>query len=113
MELVCPAGSLPALKTAVDNGADAVYFGFRDSTNARQFAGLNFNDNFKFALARSPWVRAYSIYRYRAIDIEHSCTKNASTTIASENLSQSSKHQPEPTKPKPLRQIHCNIQQKE
>lgn len=44
MELVCPAGSLPALKKAVDNGADAVYFGFRDSTNARQFAGLNFND---------------------------------------------------------------------
>ncbi|MBW0147332.1 ubiquinone anaerobic biosynthesis protein UbiU [Marinobacter arenosus] len=44
MELVCPAGSLPALKTAVDHGADAVYFGFRDSTNARQFAGLNFND---------------------------------------------------------------------
>lgn len=44
MELVCPAGSLPALKTAVDNGADAVYFGFRDSTNARQFAGLNFNE---------------------------------------------------------------------
>ena len=25
MELLCPAGSLPALKTAVDNGADAVY----------------------------------------------------------------------------------------
>ena len=44
MELVCPAGSLPALKTAVDNGANAVYFGFKDSTNARQFAGLNFND---------------------------------------------------------------------
>ncbi|GGY78486.1 ubiquinone anaerobic biosynthesis protein UbiU [Marinobacter zhanjiangensis] len=44
MELVCPAGSLPALKNAVDNGADAVYFGFRDSTNARQFAGLNLND---------------------------------------------------------------------
>jgi putative protease len=44
MELVCPAGSLPALKQAVDNGADAVYFGFRNSTNARQFAGLNFNE---------------------------------------------------------------------
>ena len=44
MELVCPAGSLPALKAAVDNGANAVYLGFRDSTNARQFAGLNFND---------------------------------------------------------------------
>lgn len=44
MELVCPAGSLPALKAAVDNGANAVYLGFKDSTNARQFKGLNFND---------------------------------------------------------------------
>ena len=41
-ELVCPAGSLPSLKTAVDNGADCVYLGFRDATNARNFAGLNF-----------------------------------------------------------------------
>ncbi len=44
MELVCPAGNLPALKIAVDHGADAVYIGFRDDTNARHFAGLNFND---------------------------------------------------------------------
>ena len=43
LELVCPAGSLPALKAAVDNGADCVYIGFRDSTNARAFAGLNFD----------------------------------------------------------------------
>jgi len=42
MELVCPAGNLPSLKTAVDHGADAVYIGFRDETNARHFAGLNF-----------------------------------------------------------------------
>ena len=28
----------------MDEGADAVYFGFRNSTNARQFAGLNFTD---------------------------------------------------------------------
>jgi putative protease len=42
MELVCPAGSLPALKAAVDHGANAVYLGFRDATNARNFAGLNF-----------------------------------------------------------------------
>lgn len=42
-ELVCPAGSLPALKAAVDNGADAVYLGFRNDTNARNFAGLNFD----------------------------------------------------------------------
>jgi putative protease len=44
MELVCPAGNLPSLKAAVENGADAVYVGFRDDTNARHFAGLNFND---------------------------------------------------------------------
>jgi putative protease len=44
IELVCPAGSLPALKAAVDNGADCVYLGFRDATNARNFAGLNFDD---------------------------------------------------------------------
>lgn len=43
LELVCPAGSLPALKAAVDNGANAVYLGFRDATNARNFAGLNFD----------------------------------------------------------------------
>lgn len=44
MELVCPAGSLPALKAAIDHGADCVYLGFRDTTNARAFAGLNFDD---------------------------------------------------------------------
>jgi O2-independent ubiquinone biosynthesis protein UbiU len=43
LELVCPAGSLPALKAAVDNGADCVYLGFSDATNARNFAGLNFD----------------------------------------------------------------------
>lgn len=43
LELVCPAGNLPALKAAVDNGADCVYFGFRNETNARAFAGLNFD----------------------------------------------------------------------
>ena len=43
MELVCPAGGLPALKAAIDNGADWVYLGLRDNTNARNFAGLNFD----------------------------------------------------------------------
>ena len=33
MQLVCPAGNLPALQAAVDAGADAVYAGFRDQTN--------------------------------------------------------------------------------
>ncbi|MCG5547312.1 ubiquinone anaerobic biosynthesis protein UbiU [Halorhodospira halochloris] len=42
MELLSPAGNLTALRAAVDNGADTVYIGFRDETNARQFPGLNF-----------------------------------------------------------------------
>lgn len=45
MELVCPAGTLTALRYAVDAGADAVYVGFRDGTNARHFPGLNFSED--------------------------------------------------------------------
>ena len=41
-ELICPAGTPAALRTAVDAGADAVYCGFRNATNARNFPGLNF-----------------------------------------------------------------------
>ena len=44
MQLVCPSGNLPALQAAVDNGADAVYLGFKDQTNARAFPGLNFDE---------------------------------------------------------------------
>jgi len=56
-ELICPAGSLPALKAAVDNGADAVYLGFKNDTNARNFAGLNFDpksmaDGIRYAHAK-------------------------------------------------------------
>jgi len=43
MELICPAGTPAALRAAVDAGADAVYCGFRDETNARNFPGLNFS----------------------------------------------------------------------
>lgn len=43
LELICPAGSLPALKAAVEQGADGVYLGLKDNTNARNFAGLNFD----------------------------------------------------------------------
>ena len=42
LELLCPAGSMPALKAAVHEGADAVYVGINNDTNARHFAGLNF-----------------------------------------------------------------------
>ena len=41
-ELVCPAGTPAALRTAVDAGADAVYCGLQNETNARNFPGLNF-----------------------------------------------------------------------
>ena len=56
-ELLCPAGSLPGLKAAIDAGADSVYLGFRDATNARNFAGLNFdeaaiNEGIRYAHAR-------------------------------------------------------------
>lgn len=41
-ELVCPAGTPAALRTAVDAGGDAVYCGLQDASNARNFPGLNF-----------------------------------------------------------------------
>lgn len=44
IQLVAPAGSLAALKTAVEAGADAIYLGLKNSTNARNFAGLNFSE---------------------------------------------------------------------
>jgi len=43
LELVCPAGTPAAVRAAVDAGADSVYLGFRDETNARNFPGLNFS----------------------------------------------------------------------
>ena len=42
VEVISPAGNLSSLKAAVENGADAVYLGFSDATNARNFEGLNF-----------------------------------------------------------------------
>ncbi len=42
-ELVCPAGTPASLRAAVDAGADAVYCGFANETNARNFPGLNFS----------------------------------------------------------------------
>jgi Collagenase and related proteases len=52
MELICPAGTPAAFREAVDAGADAVYCGFRDETNARNFPGLNFSrEELKDAIA--------------------------------------------------------------
>ncbi len=49
-ELICPAGTPAALRAAVDAGADAVYCGLQNATNARNFPGLNFTPE---ALTRS------------------------------------------------------------
>jgi len=43
LELVCPAGTPAALRAAIDAGADTVYCGYRDTTNARNYPGLNFD----------------------------------------------------------------------
>ena len=43
LELVSPAGTPASLRAAVDAGADTVYCGFRDCTNARNYPGLNFD----------------------------------------------------------------------
>ena len=89
--LVCPAGSLPALRAAVDHGADGVYVGFRDATNARNFAGLNFDltslrEGIAYAHARGREVLA-AINTYaqagrfdewtRAVDLAAQCGVDA------------------------------------
>jgi O2-independent ubiquinone biosynthesis protein UbiU len=70
-ELVCPAGALPALRAAVDNGADWVYFGLRDNTNARNFAGLNFDE------------------RSAKVGIRHAHAAGAKTILATNTFPQS------------------------
>lgn len=54
MELVCPAGSPAALRAAVESGADAIYVGLRDTTNARSFPGLN------FSTTQLQWAREFT-----------------------------------------------------
>lgn len=44
VEILAPAGNLSSLKAAADSGADVVYLGFSDATNARNFEGLNFSE---------------------------------------------------------------------
>ena len=45
VEICAPAGNLPSLRAAVDNGADAVYMGFSGDTNLRNFPALNFTED--------------------------------------------------------------------
>lgn len=62
MELICPAGTPAAFREAVNAGADVVYCGFRDETNARNFPGLNFTRKEleqSIAYARSKGTQTY------------------------------------------------------
>ncbi len=45
LELVCPAGTPASFDAALQAGADTIYTGYRDATNARNFPGLNFSRN--------------------------------------------------------------------
>ncbi|MDR3423693.1 MAG: U32 family peptidase [Alphaproteobacteria bacterium] len=45
LELVCPAGTPASLRAAIDAGADTIYCGYRDCTNARNYPGLNFDQD--------------------------------------------------------------------
>ncbi len=62
MELVCPAGTPAALRAAIEAGADTVYAGFRDETNARNFPGLNFSRSEMAEAARFAHARGRHLY---------------------------------------------------
>lgn len=66
MELICPAGTPAAYHEAVEAGADAVYCGFRDETNARNFPGLNFSrEELRESIAEG---RSRSVQTYVALN---------------------------------------------
>jgi putative protease len=87
MELICPAGTLAGLKVAVNAGADVVYCGFNNETNARNFPGLNFSKeemregilyakkhNVKVFIAINTYPRANNVGVWeKAIDDAYEC----------------------------------------
>ncbi|WP_205944828.1 ubiquinone anaerobic biosynthesis protein UbiU [Pelagibius litoralis] len=91
LELVCPAGTPAALRTAVDAGADTVYCGLNNETNARNFPGLNFSEDelatavrhahgkgAKVLLAVNTFARAGAIAVWtRAVDAAQACGADA------------------------------------
>jgi putative protease len=89
MELVCPAGTPAALRAAVKAGAHAVYCGFADETNARNFPGLNFSreelaEAIAFAHGRGAkvLVAINTFPRAGAQDIWHRAVADAETAGA-------------------------------
>ena len=89
LELVCPAGTPAALRAAVEAGAHAVYCGFRNETNARNFPGLNFSEtelveSVRFAHARGArvFVAINTFARAGAIDLWRHAVDAAATAGA-------------------------------
>ena len=93
IELVCPAGSPAMLKAAVEAGADSVYCGLRDETNARNFPGLNFSPEElaqaatwahargrKLLVAVNTFARAGQSARWRA-SVDAAATSGADAVI--------------------------------
>lgn len=71
MEILSPAGSLAALKAAVENGADAVYMGtpqFNARVNAQNFTDEEFRDG--VALCKKNGVRVYAVLNTLVYDGE-------------------------------------------
>lgn len=88
MELVCPAGTPAALRAAVDAGAHAIYCGFADETNARNFPGLNFSrpelaEGVRYAHAKGAKVLvAINTFRAGAEALWHRAVADAETAGA-------------------------------
>ena len=62
IEICAPAGNLPSLKAAVDNGADAVYMGFSGDTNLRNFPALNFTEDEVYKAIQYAHSRKRKVY---------------------------------------------------
>ncbi len=84
LELICPAGTPAALRVAVVAGADSIYCGFRDETNARNFPGLNFSreemaEGIRYAHAHGVrvFVAINTFPRAGALDLWHRAVDDA------------------------------------
>ena len=84
LELICPAGTPASLRGAVDAGADCVYCGFNDETNARNFPGLNFSraemqEGIAYATARGArvLVAVNTFPRAGAVELWHRAVDDA------------------------------------
>lgn len=107
-ELVCPAGTPAALRAAVDAGAHAIYCGFNNETNARNFPGLNFSEaemakgvdyahrhGAKVLVAINTFARAGSVEIWqRAVDAAAEAGADALIAADLAVLEHAARHQP-------------------